>query len=147
LFIIFGAAIGLISVFMIWFVGDSSIFNQEYSGWDIYESSATAYYKWIPPVVLVLSVAVFASGILSLFKKKAGGSAAIILGVAVVVVYLAYGLYSSTTLVLPNMAITAKTAMGMMDFAGPGILAVLPAGMMSFIGGLALVLRERRTEQ
>jgi hypothetical protein len=147
LFILLGAALGMIGVFMIWFIGDTSMLGVKYSGWDMYESSATAYYKWIPAVVLVLSMAAFASGMLSIFRKKAGGSAAIIIGIAVMVAYFAYGAYSSTVLVLPNMIITSKTAMVLLEFAGPGLLTVLPAGMISFIGGLALVLRERAAEQ
>ncbi|MDR0887564.1 MAG: hypothetical protein LBM39_00050 [Candidatus Methanoplasma sp.] len=145
--IVIGSIVGIASVFTVWFAGDLSIFNMQYTGWEMSGSPDADYYKWMPLIVLVSSVAALASGILSFFRKREGGIIASLLGAVILLAVLAYVLYSSTLLYLPDMAVTAVSPMWLYEYAGIGIWLVIVAAILLIVGGSLLAVAEGKAER
>jgi len=143
-----GAAIGLVSITLIWFTRDFTFFRFDYTGYDFYFKSVNypatypkiGYYAYMPFIVLGASaVAVVASLIAFTKYEKIGVIAGAITGTAALVATILYIFYPPSKMVFESSSIVSIDTIRLMDHLGLGVYSALIGSILLIAAGLAIL--------
>jgi hypothetical protein len=145
-----GAAVGIISVFLVWFSWDPAAPWFNYTGYDLFmnareNSPYSGLFSYMPLTILIASAVAAAASVLSFTKRERNGAIfGMVSGAAVLASALTYILYP-----LSMIKITEPgggyiiTDIRPMDYMDAGPYSALVAGAFLILGGAAVLLRAR----
>ena len=146
-----GAVIGIVSVFLLWYSSDYSMFQLNYTGYDFFTKSHghpdEGYFIYMPLVVLIASVLALVLSVLS-FKahEKKAAAAVAAAGAAALAAALLYATYPESFIWLstPDETFNLIYDIKLMDNPGVGIYCAMAAGLFLIVGGAGALLRKKK---
>ncbi|MCL2510256.1 MAG: hypothetical protein FWF07_04165 [Methanomassiliicoccaceae archaeon] len=151
-----GAAIGLVSITLIWFTQDFTLFRFDYTGYDFYLKSVNypetypkiGYYAYMPFIVLGASAIGIIASLLAFTKhENKGVIAGVIMGTAVLVASILYIFYPPAKMVFESSSILEIENIRLMDHLGMGVYSAIIASLLLIGGGLAILVLRRAAER
>ncbi|MCL1978638.1 MAG: hypothetical protein FWG60_00540 [Methanomassiliicoccaceae archaeon] len=144
-----GAALGIFSVFMLWFSMDFVLVQFKYTGPDFLLKSfdypdtypGVGYYAYMPWIVLFASAAAVGTSLLSFTKhERKGAAAGAALGVAMLAATLLYVFYPLSKMVVSAPGADLIAEIRLMKYLDAGVYCAVIAAVFLIVGGMIVFM-------
>ncbi len=140
-----GAAIGIFSVFQLWFLDNYTFLPFEYTGFDFFMRNQpypeSGYFMYMPLVVLIAAAAAVIPALSTFVKReKEGAIAGASLGMVMLAAVVLYVTYPLTRLRFSNAAMIMEADIKLIDYIDAGVYSAITASVLLIVGGIVILL-------